>query len=89
MSKCKRRRQLALAEWKALAARQQEIERLMGECDTILARSQTVAGMGPFRRAWGRVQALRARLEDMACSEGQDGIALFHGPQWTYQGHWR
>jgi len=89
MAKNRQRRWLTPAEWATLAEKQHEIERLMAEADAILRETLTVAGMSPIRKAFGRAQALRARLEDVAFSQGQNGLALFHGPQWTYHAEWR
>lgn len=45
--------------------------------------------MNPYRKAFGRVQSLKSRLENLAFEQGQDGLALFHGPNWTYHAEWR
>lgn len=89
MSISRRRRPLTPAEWAALAAKQHEIERLMAESDAILSEALTVAQMSPYWKAFGRVQSLRSRLEDLAFEQGQDGMALFHGPAWVYHAGWR
>ena len=84
-----RRRSLTAEEWRSLAEKQRQIEQLMRECDSLLSETLTVARMAPYRKAWGKVQSLRSRLEDLAFEQGQDGLALLHGPNWTYHAGWR
>jgi hypothetical protein len=84
-----RRRPLTAEEWQALAERQHAIERLAAECEEILSEAVPAARMAPYRKAWGKVQSLRHRLESLAFDQAQDGLALFHGPSWIYRAHWR
>ncbi len=89
MAKLKRRRPLTREEWRELAEKLQRMTVLMTECDKLLWETLTVKGMEPYRKAFGRVQSARMLLEKLAFSQGQHGMALFHGPAWTYHAEWR
>ena len=81
-------RRLTPKEWETLAGLQCDIERLMFQCDGVLRGTLSDGSMEPYRGAWGRVQALRYRLDDLAHRQGQRTDALFHGPGWVYRGRW-
>ena len=88
ITETKTRRRLRPAEWQRLAGLQCDIERLMYECDGILNATLTDDGMRVCRDAWGTVQALRYRLDDLAHRQGQRGAGLFSGPGWAYHDSW-
>ena len=81
-------RRLTPKEWETLAGLQCDIERLMYECDGILRGTLSDGSMLPYRHAWGAVQGLRYRLDNLAYQQGQRGDGLFSGPGWTYHTKW-
>jgi hypothetical protein len=90
--KSKRRRPLTREEWQAIAGQFRHATHLLQEIDGILSETITVAKMQTFRRAFGKVQSLRSRLDSVRSFQHRDwpeGDKLFFGPQWTYHAEWR
>jgi hypothetical protein len=89
MSNPRKRRPLTEFEWGSLVEKYHQITVLMRECEEVLGKTLTVAKMGPYYKAFGRMQSLKSRLENLADEGGQDGMALLYGSRWTYCAHWR
>lgn len=90
--KGKPRRILTREEWQNLAEKARQINSLMGEVDATLADTLTVAGMKPYRKAFGKVQSLKCRLDSLAVDQHRDwpeAPRLFYGNGWTFHSEWR
>lgn len=89
--KGKRRRDLTREEWCQLATKFRQTIDLMGDCDELLSQSVTVAEMARYRKAFGRIQRLKSRLDGLACSQHQDwpeASKLFYGAGQTFYVGW-
>ena len=90
--KPKRRRDLPPEEWQTVAAKMREATEALAALDALLDESLTVAGMAPYRKAFGRVQVLRSRLDGLRAQQHPtwpEGDRLFFGCGWTYNATWR
>ena len=89
--KNKRRQRLSVEEWTALADNMQKVTTLLAEIDKQLGETLTVARMKPFRKAFGRIQSLRSRLDSLAVDQQRywtGACQLFYGPEWVYHAGW-
>jgi hypothetical protein len=86
----KRRSDLSREEWQSLAAELKKAVEALEQCDVILSKTLTVNGMRPHRKAFGGIQSLRSRLDNLASSQHPDwpeATRLFYG-HWTYHSEW-
>ena len=90
--KTKRRKGLTQEEWRAVSCMMKRVTNLMVDLDSLLNETLTVAEMQPYRKAFGKVQSLRARLDALRSNQHPswlEGDRLFYGCQWTYHAGWR
>lgn len=87
-----RRRNLTPEEWRTAAGRIREATEALASVDSLLSESLTVAAIGPYRKVFGEVQALRSSLDDLAVRQHPDwpdATRLFYGDGWTWYSAWR
>lgn len=87
-----RRRGLTPEEWQTMAAKLRDATEALATLDSLLSESQTVAGLAPYRKVFGKVQSLRSRLDSLAIQQHpamSESTKLFYGDGWTYHAAWR
>lgn len=90
--KTKRSRNLTPEEWRTVAAKMKEATEALAVLDSLLSESLTVSGTAPYRKAFGKVQSLRSKLDNLVVQQHPtlpEATSLFYGVGWTYHAEWR